>query len=205
MSELASSSLEHHPYSDFLNTVRELNTQERTGTLFVTTDDHHSVRIMFIQGEIVDCYYGHRRGIEALENLNNAPNCRYRFAEGLFVKGGSKNEQLPPTDALLVLLTRFGNDEGSITGTGSVRSHNVTLLTDAVKVVNEVFTYYVGPFATVLVRDALRLRPIRQPSDLLRLLEQLENELDTPVQRRQFRDVAQQKLQAKGFLQKTAA
>ncbi len=193
--------LEYHPYSEFLETVRELHQQSRTGTLFVTTDDHHSVRIMLIQGAMVDCYYGHRRGVEALENLNNAPQCRYRFAEGLFVKGG-KNDQMPSTEVLLALLTRFATDAGEVSN--AMRPRNPTLFGEAIALTTQHFVRYLGPFAPVLVQDALRSRPVRQPNDLTRLVDMLSDELEESEGRRQFRDELRSALQNQGFLSKPA-
>lgn len=184
-------------FEQLIAELRQLCHRHLTGTMFITTDDNHSVRFVLENGEIVSWAYGHRRGTEALNKILTVKSGRYSFAEGIF---NSVDElPLPNTDELLqvlesgidgtinseILLSEPPvDDQFAQTETEELRLHGEAL----VRAFGNELSLYLGPLGSHACQHyAEQIRQIQSQKDLFNLIDQVVTELDDSRDIEQFR------------------
>jgi hypothetical protein len=89
--------------------LRELRSQQLTGTYFVVSDDNRQARIGLVDGDIVSVSYRGVEGPQALARLAAIRALRSRFAaDGALHRGFSDQTALPATEALFKALLQGG-------------------------------------------------------------------------------------------------
>ncbi len=69
--------------------LRKLCAAGVSGTLYATTEDNHSVRIVVDAGDIVSLIVGRLKGTAGIAPLKGAGVSRYRFQQGFVVRDGA--------------------------------------------------------------------------------------------------------------------
>jgi len=144
-------------YAEILAVLAGLCRSNRTGTLFVTTSDKHSVRFVLEDGQIVSCNYSMKRGRDAIPLLKTIKAGSYRFSDGIF--STITEIPLPPTETLLseirptaagIATSVLGRSPGAATQAPAVAVANMEgILAEAKKELAK----HLGPIADMLLED----------------------------------------------------
>lgn len=93
---------------DFRGIVQALEEhvlERRTGTMFITTADQHSARVVLREGVIVSMAFRATRGEDVLPLLTAIRGGTVTFQDG-FVMPPSPSERVPATAEVIARLTR---------------------------------------------------------------------------------------------------
>lgn len=88
-------------YATLVREIEKLVNDRATGTMFVTTNDQHSVRIGLKAGEIVSVVYRTTRGINAIPLVRSVRSGTPRFEANFLIESPHGAETLPSTPDLL--------------------------------------------------------------------------------------------------------
>jgi hypothetical protein len=129
---------------ELIKLVKTLADEKRSSTLFVRTEDNHSIIIGFDTGEIVSLVCGGKKGDGAIPEIRKMVKGTYHLQDKAppFAKLGAHR---PSRGALFSLLAN--ND--SIAEEGQIQSDWVG------DVLCKVLAVYMGPIAPVVCRDTI--------------------------------------------------
>lgn len=173
-------------YDELVSEIRKLGLERRTGTLFVVTVDNESGQIGLRDGLIVHVRFRRKIGVEAAYTLRKIDKLRFSFTRD-FVETTDPGLS---SEAVLAALTDV---EVAAIGWHQAPRHSPQhslVAQEAVRrVLTEALTEYVGPLASVVVRDHLREaeRVGRQPADVV---DALARGIDEPTSASAFRQQA---------------
>ena len=88
-------------YATLVGEIEKLVQGGATGTLFVTTNDQHSIRIALRSGEIVSVVYRTIRGLNAIPLVRSVRSGTPRFEPNFVMESHHGPETLPATPDLL--------------------------------------------------------------------------------------------------------
>ena len=176
-------------YPDLVEVLINLGANGRTGTLFVTTLDNHSVRFVFDEGRMAACYYSHRNSYDALPLIRQIRGGKYSFAEG--VSGGMANHGVPKTEDLLLALS--GKEASRSSGPSESTVNDPAKLHEALKALENEFALFIGPAAIIFCSDYLKKgnHAIDEVSDLTEMVDALARHIEDPEKRMEFRQRSQ--------------
>jgi hypothetical protein len=197
-------------YPQLLELLRDLVAKGETATLYISTDQNHSVVIGVQAGRIVALSSGLRHGEKAIPLVREMREGSYR-REAVAVPHRSK--QLPPTEEILALLA--GDDVSSLaephaaSEAGIEPSPTVEIATDhppplplafdpkrAHKALCELLSDYLGPICSMVCEESEeRLGGVHNPRDLEVLIDLLAREIAAPEEAEQFTVRARERLE----------
>jgi len=160
-------------YRDLIGEVRRLSAEGRTGTVFITTSDNHSVRFMLRGGTIGAVGFGLQTGLAAVTSIARITGGRLSFSDGLLQH--ESQAELPPTAELLTLLGGAAGDadDGGGAGTGLV----ATSLNRSSAILEAELVEYLGPMARVVCNEHLTRAARSGATSLNDVIESLAREL----------------------------
>lgn len=87
-------------YHEIMSQVNQLCLNRETGTVFIRSNDNRAVGFILKQGEIISCYFGHERGVEALRSIKNIIFGTFAFSDNIFLS--SQEDEITPLGTQLV-------------------------------------------------------------------------------------------------------
>jgi len=176
-------------YRQLIGEVRRLCVQRKTGSVFITTSDNHSVRFALQSGAIVAISFRNQTGLEALAAIQRVLKGSLSFSSGL--ADPKPQAGLPPTPELLALLQSAATDlaDEADAGAGPVDQTLVRSRT----VIETELVEYLGPMARVVVDEHLSAA-----SNLTDLIDSLAGELSDPEKSARFKERVRERLASSG-------
>jgi hypothetical protein len=153
-------------YRELIGEVRRLSAEGRTGTVFITTSDNHSVRFVLRGGTISAVGFGLQTGLAAVTSITRIIGGRLSFSDGLLQH--ESQAELPPTAELLTLLGVGGG-----AGTGLL----ATSLNRSSTILEAELVEYLGPMARVVCNEHLTRAARSGATSLNDVIESLAREL----------------------------
>ncbi|MCP4041972.1 MAG: DUF4388 domain-containing protein [Gammaproteobacteria bacterium] len=185
------------PYDRLMEKLLRLCREERSGTMFITTERGHAARIALDSGKIVSCTYRLKQGMTAIPLLMKINSAAYHFAGDVFDSSGDAS--LPATDLLLGWLTSGDFSSGPITSKPAARQPQQPSPSPQpsadysanreIKTISRVLAEYIGPIATLTVDDYLERFGIPAgPDDITEMVDTLAGEeINEPAARLEFK------------------
>ncbi|MDM8547065.1 DUF4388 domain-containing protein [Candidatus Venteria ishoeyi] len=168
----------------------EICQQHRSGTLFITADGGHLVRVAMQQGNIhsIEFDAGHS-SIEAMQELENITGGRVQFAENIFEN--AHETPLPDTQKVLQRLCdsikslKQGKTPAKPAATGSMAL--------CIKAVEAELANFIGPFAKFTCNDYLEdSGEPKTLNEVEKMILSVATEIDGEVERQHFIVAARQ-------------
>ncbi len=160
----------------------ELVAENRTGTLYIRSDDKHAGVISLREGEIVGILYRSELGAPAVELIQqiSGGTCRFDTSAPAAVEGA----ECPPTAVILDALAQPGQPTGK--GLAEAAARHVGDKANLQKFLSDLSGHlktYIGPIAPVVVKDAVaemgQLDRIDQAESLIsRLMGEIDDQHD---------------------------
>lgn len=138
-------------YRDLIGEVRRLSAEGRTGTVFITTADNHSVRFVLRGGTISAVGFGLQTGLAAVTSITRITGGRLSFSDEPLQH--ESQAELPPTAELLTLLSGAAADAGD--GGGAGPGLMATSLNRSSAILEAELVEYLGPMARVVCNDVI--------------------------------------------------
>lgn len=160
-------------YRDLIGEVRRLSAEGRTGTVFITTSDNHSVRFVLRGGTISAVGFGLQTGLAAVTSIARITGGRLSFSDELFQH--ESQAELPPTAELLTLLSGAAADAGD--GGGAGTGLMATSLNRSSAILEAELVEYLGPMARVVCNEHLTRAARSGATSLNDVIESLAREL----------------------------
>lgn len=187
-------------YDELLKELRQLCSDRRVGTLFISTADNKAASFTLLEGEIVGARFRVFRGREALPMIKNIGMARYAFADG---KVADTDPDLPPTAEILALVGSPAPRPPTSARPASPSSSAAAAAPQApprpsrldvgrIQIVLESeLVEYLGPMAKMICREHIeKAGPIDGPPDLKRLVDGLAREIGDAAKEERFKRVA---------------
>lgn len=160
-------------YRDLIGEVRRLSAEGRTGTVFITTSDNHSVRFVLRGGTISAVGFGLQTGLAAVTSITRITGGRLSFSDELLQH--ESQAELPPTAELLTLLSGAAADAGD--GGGAGTGPMATSLNRSSAILEAELVEYLGPMARVVCNEHLTRAARSGSTSLNDVIESLAREL----------------------------
>ena len=175
---------------NFQTLVRELEKRlesKKPGTMFISPEDGHPVAVAFRDGAVAGISSGPILGKAALERLAKVERASYNFGSTPVILPGS---EIGPGEVFQVL-GLHGGGAASSPPAASPASHGTGagFQGRAIALVREGLIDILGPFAVVVMEEALQSLPpggFRAPSDLGDFLGKLAREIEDPQEAGRF-------------------
>lgn len=171
------------PYSELMAEIHHLSSQGKTGTLFITTNDGHLVRIVLNDGRITYLVFDtQHRGYDAIPLINKIKFGRLQFAEGVFET--AQEVPLPTTEDIFQLFQETEEDNPSITKAtktkvGSQISPNMI---KAAEKIRKALANHIGPFAAIVCDEYLeninQTKGFQTLDDIMAMIDAVSLEID---------------------------
>ncbi len=147
--------------------------------MFISTEDNHAVHISLEKGKIIGCRFRFKRGLDALPLIMEMEAGFYSFNPGA---PGPSDTALPPTDALLQMLTNTGLDTpAEMPVQGDIE------LTEITNIIVTELARYLGPIASLIVEDYLDdIGPIHDSGSLQKIVNSAASEIADERKRDEF-------------------
>ncbi len=160
--------------------IRELCAGGASGTLFVTTEDNHSVRIVVDAGNIVSLVAGRVKGAAVIARLKASGVLRYRFQRDMIMHAGD-DDGVPLTileeeDAALSIPDSAVPDVGR----------------EALEIIRREAIECMGPMADMICTD--HLRNVTSAEEMERALVAISAEMGDAALGREFQARVQSRL-----------
>jgi hypothetical protein len=179
-------------YEDFYTRLRELVASGAQGTLFVRTDDNHSIIVAVRGRRIVSLSCGPRRGEAAIPLIRQMRAGTVRLDDGAIPH---REQDLPATDAILALLRPGAPEQdpaAPAAGTAPDPQRARALLC-------ELLAGYLGPVAPLICEEKiLAMGDAGGPAQWLAALEEIAREIDDRHEAEEFLRQARRQLQLGG-------
>ncbi|MEZ5583033.1 MAG: DUF4388 domain-containing protein [Candidatus Competibacteraceae bacterium] len=135
--------------------MRQLCQEQRTGMVFITTDDHKLAQMSLENGNIVYLFFNKERGEEALRALRQVTGGHLRFTPGTIP---SFRSELPPAEQVLDYLHPAAAGDspppGKTAETSASRPATASALSEQEKaILLEELTEFVGPMAVIVCQE----------------------------------------------------
>src|SRR5215475_3433543 len=172
-------------YRQLIGELRRFCEQRRTGGVFITTSDNHSVRFTLQNGTIVAVGFRNQTGPAALASVQKIQKGRVSFSDGLPPQDPQPG--LPSTPDLLTQLERAdsGVSDGNESKSGPVNE----ALAQSRAIIEAELVEYLGPMARVVFGEK-----IATASNVTQLIETLAGEFKDPAKFAQFKARVQERL-----------
>lgn len=157
-------------YPQLLKALKQLSQEKRTGTVFITTENNHAVRFSLQQGIITSCYYGLRKGYDAIVLIKTITKCKFKFASGIFT---DQESGFPETEDVFNMLNP--NTDYTI-----IKNNNVN---KKPKEIETLLASYIGPFSSMICAET-------DTKDMEVFINTVAQEIDEISQQQEFKQKA---------------
>ncbi len=176
------------PFPTIVAELRELCEAERSGTLYIMTDDNRLAQASLNNGEIVSLFCQNKRGADALPLMLKIKAGRHHFKAGPVSRSDAS---LPSTGEVLRTLNAAENRHVAGISTSDARTAPAGLgVSDETRAtLEETLAEYIGPVAAVICPEHLAKAP-----DLESALHALAGEIPDPTRAQQFMEDVLEKI-----------
>ena len=189
------------PYSELMAEIHRLSSEGQTGTLFITSDEGHLVRIVLNEGRITYLVFDTRhRGYDAIPLINTIKFGRLQFAEGVFET--AQEVPLPSTDEILKLFKETGTGHLDIAAPKKVASQVSSNMIKAAEQIQNALANYIGPFAAIVCDEYLDNinTGLQTVDEVMAMIEAISLEIDDPAEEEAFKVQIKKELSRKGLI-----
>ncbi|MES9992779.1 MAG: hypothetical protein ABW098_12545 [Candidatus Thiodiazotropha sp.] len=182
------------PYPQILEFLTKLVDENRSGTLFIRSEDNHAITIALDSGRIIALYYGAKRGHKAIPLISSISGGSYRLEESNLV---GIYHDLPSTPELLNLLRnphspnkpKPTTSSAAISSDEVIREEQKDILCQELK---SLLVQHMGPIAELVFDDiADEVGDFCATPQLTEdLINKLSEEIDNATDEEQFRNQA---------------
>src|SRR5262245_12886342 len=166
-------------YRQLVGELRRLCAERKTGSVFVTTSENHSVRFALQNGTIIAVYFRNQIGPDALASIQKIRKGRLSFSDGL--RPSEPQDGLPSTHELLTLLQSAESDHTDVDEAKPALSSEALVRSRAV--IEAELVEYLGPMGRVVFDEHMATA-----STVAALIESLAREFSDPTKAAQFKE-----------------
>lgn len=166
------------PYGEMVAALRELCAAGSTGTLFIVTDDNHSVRVGLDRGKIMTLVAGDSCNEAAIPVFQAIKKGSYRFQDGLILDRRAGDT---PADSERL----FKALVGEAVAPGPPPTPRDDTLTKALEIIESEALGIIGPIARVLCAE--HCAEVRDLPSLQQAIERIAVEIDDPERAEELR------------------
>lgn len=135
-----SSSILH--YQELVRNLQYFCNDRRSGTMFITTDNNHSIRFILKKGVIVSLAYRIKYGNNALDLIKKGMSGVFAFKQDVF--SGKDDKTLPETNQLLEIL--LDNETPlSINSLNEIKDERPFVLENKIDLIKKELSFFIGP------------------------------------------------------------
>lgn len=186
-------------YDDLIRELRRLCVENRSGTLFITTPENHSLRFVLRRGEITHVVAHGQTGMAAVAWVKQMTAGRFTYSEEA-IEGG-KPQSLPPTSELLAMLGGADPDPRLAPTTAAF----VTTLQRNRAIIESELSEYLGPMAGLLYSELVTKASLGVgPTTLKDAIDSLAGEVPDATKAARFKDKVRLRLAANGPMSHSA-
>lgn len=180
-------------FAEIVAELKRICREQKTGTLYITSQLNRSAQVVVDSGNIVFLYYFNKRGQDALKLLPEVESGRFRFQEGSIPS--MRIETLITEDILRFLSAATGEFEKSgkadlpaVHEKEKTTEGGVSLTEEQKRMLEEGLALYIGPMASFICEDHLS-----REIDMKLAIERLAGEIPEDGQAKLFiQDMMQQ-------------
>jgi hypothetical protein len=191
------------PYSELMTEIQYLSSEKKTGTLFITSDEGHLVRIVLNEGRITYLVFDTlHRGYDAVPLIKTINSGRLQFAEGVFET--AQEVPLPNTEEILQL---FQETKSTHIDTGIQKTNLSKIPPNLMKAAEQIkkgLANYIGPFAAIVCDEYLdnmkNTTGFQTVDDVMTMIEVVSLEIDDPTEEEAFHIQIKKALNREGLI-----
>jgi len=164
--------------SQLVDLLKTLVEEQRTGTVYVHTDDNHLIAVGVDRGELTSLICGPKRGERAIPMIRNMRSGTFRLEDRAIPnrRGGAN---LPSTEVLLSMLADDADDKYD---NGQISDYHWVQ-----DVICKVLADYMGPIAPLMCRETIKAAGgIDSPDKVRRVIDELAREIDDMAEAKRF-------------------
>lgn len=173
-------------YADLIAEIEKLSSKKVTGTVFITTDDDHLMRLVLDEGRISSVFLDNKiSGYDAISFLESIKFGKIHFTKNIFET--AQEVPLPNTDDIFQMLRKqkpfvFSSSKGELEPS-SVK------ITDALERVKNTLAEEIGPFAAIVCDEYIKqINVVKTIDDILIMIDAVAVEIDDPKTAQAFKD-----------------
>jgi hypothetical protein len=157
----------------------------RSGTMFITTDNNHSIRFILKKGVIVSLAYRIKYGNNALSLIKKGVSGAFAFKQNVF--SGKDDKTLPETSQLLEILL---NNEMPLASDHLNEASNEPpfFIENKIDIIKEELSFFIGPIGQFICDEYLD--NYAEPTshlELEKMLMVISKEIEDQDKEEQFR------------------
>ena len=173
-------------YSALIAEIQKLSSQKVTGTVFITTDDDHLMRIVLDEGNITSLLLDNKiSGYDALSFIETIKFGKLHFSNNLFET--AQEVPLPNTDELFRMLRT--QRPFALRRSQGENEASSTEIIEAVELVKRTLAEEIGPFAAIVCDEYIKeINAVKTISDILIMIDAISVEIDDAKAAQDFKD-----------------
>jgi len=180
-------------YNELMGYLNQLCLEKADGTLFITTDQKHSVRFELHDGYITSCNYRLKRDHDAIKLIKAVKSGKYKFIPGT---SEPENEDTARRSDLysalfgktspLPIEIKSASAADSISPTASPPLDTETV-EKAVETIAKELAHFIGPVAKLICDEYINSTgQARSTDDIVAMTESVATEIGDSAQEKQF-------------------
>ena len=179
-------------YSALIAEIQKLSSQQGTGTVFITTDDDHLVRIVLDEGNITSLLLDNKiSGYDVISFFETINSGKLHFSKNLFET--AQEVPLPNTDEIFQMLKTERVFAIRSNSQGINEEKSVEII-EAIELVKRTLAEEIGPFAAIVCDEYIKdFNSVNRIADILIMIDAVSVEIDDAKAAQAFKD----KLKAK--------
>lgn len=173
-------------FAEIVSQLRSICNEQKTGTMFITSQLNRSAQIIVENGSIVFLYYFNKRGQDAMMLLPEIESGRCRFQEGSIPS--MRTPSLVTDNVLRYLSAASGEHEEAMSdadGASNVHAWQTagtgSLSDEQKRILEEGLAFYIGPMASFICEDHLE-----KAGDVASAIARLAAEIPEAAQAKSF-------------------
>lgn len=187
-------------YLELMAEVRRLSSQRRTGTVFITSEDGHLVRLILKSGRIIHLafdtdYFGY----DAIPLIPTVRLGRFQFAEGVLeISPKEGSAALPNTDELLHTLENFYHAHKD-----DLFKVNVAQISfvEAINYLRKALANQIGPFGNFVCDEYIEKKGFpKSVGEVVTMIETVAREIGDSKQEETFKVQIKQDMLQSGMI-----
>ena len=184
-------------YDELMGYLQELCLEKADGTMFITTDQKHSVRFKLYDGHITSCNYRLKRDYDAIKLIKAVKSGTYKFFAGISEPTASNISR--PHDLYAALFGETTLSPNKINSTSTAGNNSMTVsqpldsetVKKTIEAIAKDLAYFIGPVARLICDEYInRTGQARTKDELIAMAESVAVEIGDSVQEQQFIEAA---------------
>jgi hypothetical protein len=174
-------------YNDLITELEKLSTEKVTGTVFITTDDDHLIRLVLDEGSITSILLDNKiSGYDAISFFESIKFGKLHFSSNIFET--AQEVPLPSTNELFqmfrkqrVFALRRSQGENKEPISGEIK--------EAIEQIKNKLAEEIGPFAAIVCDEYIKqINIVKTNNDILTMIDAVAVEIDDSDAAQAFKD-----------------